>query len=195
MSAGVFSGFGSDVSRKNMPPSGGRLGIIVLLVLFLAACSDSGLNDLESFVAETKQKKGVVEPLPEFKTAETYRYSAESLRDPFSTWKSEVKTTVATQKVIEGVRPNVNRSKEALENFPLDTLKMMGTLEFNQQLWGLVKAPDGIIYRVKPNNHLGQNYGKISQIQEDKLLLTEIVPNGLGGWEERQATLSVNDIE
>ncbi len=174
---------------------GRRLGIVVSLVLLLAACSDSGLNDLESFVAEAKLKKGKVEPLPEFKTAETYRYSAASLRDPFSTWKSEVKTTVTTQKVIEGVRPNVNRSKEVLENFPLDTLKMIGTLEFNQQLWGLVKAPDGIIYRVKTNNHLGQNYGKIDLIQEDKLLLTEIVPNGLGGWEERQATLSVNDVE
>ncbi len=174
---------------------GARLGLVALVVLLLAACSDSGLNDLESFVTETKQKKGVVEPLPEFKTAETYRYSADSLRDPFSTWKSEVKTTVATPKVVEGVRPNVNRSKEVLENFPLDTLKMIGTLEFNQQLWGLVKAPDGIIYRVKTNNYLGQNYGKIHQIKEDKLLLTEIVPNGLGGWEERQATLSVNEIE
>lgn len=188
MSARVFSGLGFF-------PKVGRLGVIALLLLLLGACSDSGINDLESFVAETKQKKGVVEPLPEFKTAETYRYSAGSLRDPFSTWKSEVKTTVATQKVIEGVRPNVNRSKEMLENFPLDTLKMIGTLEFKQQRWGLVKAPDGIIYRVKPDNYLGQNYGKINQIQEDKLLLTEIVPNGLGGWEERQATLSVNDVE
>ncbi len=173
----------------------GRICVVVLLGAILMACSDNGVRDLENFVTETKMKKGVVEPLPEFKTAETYRYSAGSLRDPFSTWRSEVKTTTQTQKVIEGVRPNVNRHKEVLENFPLDTLKMIGTLEFKQRVWGLVKAPDGIIYRVTPANHLGQNYGKISQVLEEKLLLTEIVPDGLGGWEERQATLSVDEIK
>ena len=185
----------STAGLKLRMTGGARLGLAAIMILLLAACSDTGLGDLKSFVEETKQKKGVVEPLPEFKTAETFRYSASRLRDPFSTWKSEVKTTVATPKVIDGVRPNVNRSKEVLENFPLDTLRMIGTLEFNQQLWGLVKAPDGIIYRVKTNNYLGQNYGKIHRIQEDKLLLTEIVPNGLGGWEERQAVLSVNKVE
>ena len=70
---------------------------------------------------------------------------------------------------------------------------MMGTLEFKKSSWGLVKAPDGIVYRVKPGNYLGQNYGRILDVQEKKIVLTEIVPDGLGGWEERQAALAVNE--
>ncbi len=196
MSASTVSGLAkmAVASIKTMLKCG-QIGVVVLLGATLMACSDSGIGDLESFVAETKMKKGAVEPLPEFKTAETYKYSANSLRDPFSTFRSEVKTTAKTQSMVEGVRPNVNRRKEVLENFPLDALKMIGTLEFNQQVWGLVKAPDGIIYRVRPDNHLGQNYGKISRVLEAKLLLSEIVPDGLGGWEERQASLSVDEIK
>ncbi|MFQ5488758.1 MAG: pilus assembly protein PilP, partial [Gammaproteobacteria bacterium] len=98
-------------------------------------------------------------------------------------------------KMISGIRPNVNRSKEVLENYPLDTLRLIGSLEYKEEHWGLVKAPDGIIYRVKPNNYLGQNYGKVIQVTENKLVLTEIVPDGLGGWEKRQTTLSVNNNE
>ncbi len=171
----------------------GLLGMV--LVLFLSACSNEGLSDLEQFVNDARMKKGKVEPLPEFKPAETYVYNVAKLRDPFETWKSEVKANKAVNKMISGIRPNVNRSKEILENYPLDTLRLIGSLEYQGERWGLVKAPDGIIYRVKPNNHLGQNYGKVMQVTENKLVLTEIVPDGLGGWEKRQTTLSVNKNE
>jgi len=180
-------------SRPAAPSWQGLLGMV--LVLLLSACSSGGLGDLEQFVNEARMKKGKVEPLPEFKPAETYVYNVAQLKDPFETWKSEVKANKAVNKMISGIRPNVNRSKEVLENYPLDTLRLIGSVEYKADHWGLVKAPDGIIYRVKPNNYLGQNYGKVIQVTENKLVLTEIVPDGLGGWEERQTTLSINENE
>ncbi|HHH35684.1 MAG TPA: pilus assembly protein PilP [Gammaproteobacteria bacterium] len=167
----------------------------LLMVLLLAGCSDSGIQDLEKFVTDARAQKGRVEPLPEFKPAETFSYSAADLKDPFETWKSEAKPDKEVNRMISGIRPNVNRRKEVLENFPLDTLRLIGSMEFNGHRWGLVKAPDGIIYRVRPDSHLGQNYGRVVQVTENKLVLVEIVPDGLGGWEERQATMSVNSDE
>ncbi len=172
-----------------------RFWTVPVLAALLVGCSSSGMSDLQQFVAEAKAKKGQVEPLPEFKPAETFVYSAGDLKDPFETWKSEVKPTEEVNKVVAGIRPDVRRRREVLENYPLDTLRMIGSVEFKSQRWGLVKAPDGIIYRVRPDNYLGQNYGRIVEVTENKLILTEIVPDGLGGWQERQATLSVGEDE
>jgi len=157
----------------------------------LGGCAESGMSDLREFVDETKQRKGRVEPLPEFRMVETYSYAAASLRDPFGSWSSEVRAAVQ-ERGSNGVMPDPNRRREVLEGYPLDTLRMLGTLEFQQATWGLVKAPDGVVHRVRPGNHLGQNYGRIRSIEAQKLMLTEIVPDGLGGWEEREAYLAMN---
>lgn len=171
----------------------GRTLMILMIVLGLAACSDNGMNDLHQFVQQAKLKKGKVEPLPEFRPVETYAYTAYELKDPFATWKSEVKTASQDKSAVQGVRPDVDRRKEILENFPLDTLRMMGTLQYDDTKWGLVKAPDGIVYKVKPGSYIGQNYGRIRAVNDTKLMLTEIVPNGLGGWEEREASLAISE--
>lgn len=171
----------------------GRTLMILAIALGLAACSDNGMNDLRQFVQQAKLKKGKVEPLPEFKPVETYAYTAYELKDPFATWKSEVKTAAQDKSAVQGVRPDVDRRKEILENFPLDTLRMMGTLQYDDTKWGLVKAPDGIVYKVKQGSYIGQNYGKIRAVNDTKLMLTEIVPNGLGGWEEREASLAISE--
>jgi len=169
-----------------------RLSGILLILLVLTACSESGLGDLEKFASQARMQKGRVEPLPEFQPTETFAYGAADLQDPFATWQSEIKPAARVSSVVQGIRPNVNRHKEILENYPLDTLRLTGFLEYNQHRWGLVKAPDGIVYRVQPGNYLGQNYGKVARVLESKLVMMEIVPDGLGGWEERQAALSVD---
>jgi len=169
-----------------------RLGILLLL-LALTACSNSGgVNDLKKFVSQARMQKGKVEPLPEFKPAETFVYGAAETQDPFAIWQSEIKPAARATSMVQGIRPNVNRRKEILENYPLDTLRLTGFLEYGQQRWGLVKAPDDIIYRVRIGNYLGENYGKVTQVLENRLVLMEIIPDGLGGWEEHQAALSVD---
>jgi type IV pilus assembly protein PilP len=165
---------------------------VPLLALLLSACSDNGVNDLRQFVENAKQKKGRVEPLPQFKPVESYAYQAAQLRDPFGAGGASLRVA-GSDKGGSGVNPDISRRKEALESYPLDALQMMGTFEFKDAKWGLIKAPDGIVYRIRPGNHLGQNYGKVQAIQDKKITLVEIVPDGLGGWLERDAYLAINE--
>lgn len=169
-----------------------RLGWVALGMCFvLAGCSSTNYSDLEEFVATTKaSKRGKVEPLPEVQPYETFAYAAQDLRDPFSSF-AEAQEEERQQIVDTGIRPDVSRRREALEDFPLDSLKLVGQLEKAGERWALVAAPDNTIHRVSPGNYLGQNYGEVKSITETSIELTEIVPNGLGGWIERQASLTL----
>ena len=91
------------------------------------------------------------------------------------------------------MRPDSKRNREFLEQFSLDTLRMVGTLKLGGQNFGLVKTKDGLVHRVLPGNHLGQSEGKIVSIEPSKISLVEIVPDGLGGYMERPASLALNE--
>ena len=171
---------------------GARLGWLALgMCIALAGCSSTNYSDLEEFVVTTKAgTRGKVEPLPEVRPYETFAYAAQDLRDPFSSFK-EAPEQERQQIVDTGIRPDVNRRREALEEFPLDALKLVGQLEKGGERWALVAAPDNTIHRVSPGNYLGQNYGEVKSVTETSVELIEIVPNGLGGWIERQASLAL----
>ena len=170
-------------------------GIIVWLVLslsmaILSGCSSQQYGDLDQYVEDVKNKtKGRIDPLPEVKTYESQPYSAMDLRDPFTPYAEEPSEELAQP----GVQPNMQRKREALEAFPLDSLSFVGHLEKDGTLWGLVQAPDSSIYRVSVGNHLGKNYGEIITITESNMLLKEIIPNGSGGWVEREASLALTE--
>jgi type IV pilus assembly protein PilP len=163
----------------------------LVFTLLLAGCHNNGMSDLRQFVEEAKQKKGRVAPLPQFKPVETFTYEDSGLRDPFGT-AGPLNARLAQDKGA-GPMPDTHRRKEILESYPLDALHMLGTLEFKDTKWGLIQAPDGIVYRIKPGNHIGQNYGKVEMIHDNKITLVEIVPDGLGGWLERNAYLAINE--
>jgi type IV pilus assembly protein PilP len=165
-----------------------------LLTGLLTACGGSTTEDLHTYVEDVKaQQHPRIEPLPEFSPYETHLYQAAGDRDPFtppvySAPKSEVATAGAS-----GIAPDFNRPREPLESEPLDSLRMVGTLERNGSSWALVRMSDSTIHRVKPGNYVGQNYGKIININESEVEVTEIVPDGLGGWMERQASLALSE--
>jgi len=92
-----------------------------------------------------------------------------------------------------GVRPDVQRPREFLEQFSLDTLRMVGTVKLKGRLYGLVQTRDGLVHRVLPGNHLGQADGRITAIDEGKISLIEIVPDGMGGFIERPAALALSE--
>lgn len=175
-------------------PKISTLFAVAFASLLSTGCSEpAGHADLERYVSEVKARKGGrIEPMPEFKTYETFAYSAFDKRSPFT-------PTVGRDRDIEvadnGLRPDTDRHKEPLEQFPLDTLRFGGHLEKDGQRWGIVTAPDGLVHRVQIGNHLGQNYGRIVGITETRIELVEIVPNGIGGWVERQAALTLNTEE
>lgn len=164
--------------------------LLAFSVVFIAGCSSQQYGDLDQYIEDVKRRtKGRIEPLPEVKTYESQPYSAMDLRDPFTPYTEEPSEELAQP----GIQPNLQRKREALEAFPLDSLSFVGHLEKDGTLWGLVQAPDSSIYRVSIGNHLGKNYGEIITITESSILLKEIIPNGTGGWVEREASLALTE--
>ncbi|HZH42799.1 MAG TPA: pilus assembly protein PilP [Lysobacter sp.] len=169
---------------------------------FLAAVALSGLlvacardvtstpgdaPNLETWVAEVRARPAPpLEPLPVMQQFETFEYNAQHLRDPFS-------TAFADDGSGGGPRPDSARRKQPLEQFPLDTLDMVGTLGRGSALVGLVMAPDKVTYRVRPGDYMGQSDGRVTAIHEDRIELVELVPDGAGGWLERPATVALED--
>jgi type IV pilus assembly protein PilP len=159
---------------------------LVSAVLLSAACSSAD-DDLAAFIESTKKEPGGrVEPLPEVKPYETFIYSASNLRSPFLPGNPGGAASA-------GVRPDSRRNREFLEQFSLDTLRMVGTLRLNNQTYGLVQTKDGLVHRVVPGNHMGQADGRITEVNASKISLIEIVPDGLGGYMERAAALALNE--
>jgi type IV pilus assembly protein PilP len=152
----------------------------------LAGCSSAD-SDLEAFIARTKQEPpGGVDPLPEVRPYESFFYAAQSMRSPFVPGGSGDSSSPS-------VRPDSKRNREFLEQFSLDSLKMVGTLTMSARRYGLVQTKDGIVHRVQPGNYLGQNEGRIALVDDSKISVTEIVPDGLGGYMERAAQLSLSE--
>ncbi|HHJ17034.1 MAG TPA: pilus assembly protein PilP [Gammaproteobacteria bacterium] len=167
---------------------------LLLLAVGLSGCSNNNTEDLRSYVEDVKSRQHArIEPLPEFAPYETHLYEAYGDRDPFTPPVSSAPKSQVAHATGSGPSPDFNRSRETLEAEPLDSLRMVGTLERRGNAWALVRMSDSSIHRVKPGNYLGQNHGKIVQITESEVQLTEIVPDGLGGWMERQAALALSE--
>jgi type IV pilus assembly protein PilP len=159
---------------------------LLMAAALLAGCSSKDA-DLSNFIESTKQEQpGGVQSLPEVRPYDSFRYEAQNLRSPFVPGGSGDSSSPS-------VRPNVKRNREFLEQFPLDTMKMVGTFSMGGRYYGLIKARDGKVYRAQVGNYIGQNEGHITHIDESKITLTEIVQDGLGGYMERGAALALNE--
>jgi type IV pilus assembly protein PilP len=157
--------------------------LIVLLSAALAGCGGRD-SDLDHFIAATqKEPGGRVEPLPEIRPYEAFAYTDQEMRSPF----------VPGAAGSAGLRPDSHRNREYLEQFSLDTLKMVGTLNLGGKNYGLVETHDGRVHRVVVGEHLGTNDGKVTTITPSRIALVEIIPDGLGGYIERPAALALNE--
>lgn len=169
-------------------------GGIVTLAFLLAGCGNEGFSDLEQYIKEVKDRpKSTIEPLPEIKPVEPFVFKPEGLRDPFKPIGESEEEENAQIAIGNGIKPDLSRRKEELEAFPLDSLRLVGSVVMNSKLWGLIKASDKTIHRVQVGNHMGKNYGKIIRIQTDKIELMEIVPDKPGAWREQQTTLALTE--
>ncbi|HUX73446.1 MAG TPA: pilus assembly protein PilP [Steroidobacteraceae bacterium] len=156
----------------------------LLCGLMVGGCSGSQTN-LQAWIAQVKARPGGrIEPLPEVKPYESFSYGASNLRSPFQP-QGPSESGQST------VRPDMRRNREFLEGFSLDTLKMVGTLKIGGRFYGLVETKDGLVHKVQPGNYVGQNDGKITAITPSKISIVEIIPDGLGGYIERPASLAL----
>jgi len=123
-----------------------------------------------------------------------YQAQLDEYRTPFAPADENdvVQQLQVSQTKSSGPAPDLNRRKEALEQFPLDALRMQGTLVQDGENWALLKAPDGSVHRVQVDNYVGQNYGRIKSITEESVNVVELISNGANGWQERDASLALD---
>jgi len=150
------------------------------------------MDDLDKYINDVKARPGGrIEPLPEIKPYEVFTYiaDAEGLRSPFVPDQPQARAGISNG----GTRPDAARSREFLEQFPLDTLRMVGTMQLGDANFGLVQTSDGLIHRVITGNYMGQNDGRITAVTESDIELIEIIADGLGGYIERRAAVALTD--
>ena len=166
------------------------LSIAPAAILLISGCSKD-VNDLYTFIETEKSSNvGSVKPVPQFKPYESFSYSAAELRDPFV---SNVEVDDDLGMTADALHPETNRPKQPLEAFPLDTLAMVGLMEQKTNRWGLIKDPQNVVHRVQLGNYMGQNEGRIIDITETDIRLVEIVPDGIGGYIERDASIAIGN--
>jgi type IV pilus assembly protein PilP len=169
-----------------------RLVVTATFAVFALTACGGDMDDLDQYINTVKAKPGGrIEPLPEITPYEVFTYvaDAEGLRSPFVPDSPQASSGMAAG----GTRPDPERSREFLEQFPLDTLRMVGTLELGETHFGLVQTSDGLIHRVVPGNYMGQNDGRIVAVNESEIELVEIISDGIGGYLEREAAVGLAD--
>jgi type IV pilus assembly protein PilP len=169
---------------------------ILAVVVLLASCAGEEQQELKQWMRESsKSLKGKVPPLPAVKTYTPFDYAANELPDPFKPSKIDPEAgRQAKGPTGGGKMPDFNRKKEPLEAFPLESLKMVGTLEQQKTTYALIRA-DANLYRVAAGNYLGTNFGKITGISENEVTVKELVQDAGGDWTERTSSLQLTEQE
>ncbi|MFT6029174.1 MAG: type IV pilus assembly protein PilP [Oleiphilaceae bacterium] len=173
------------------------LVIVVCSSFVLTACSSNdGFSDLDRFMLESdKAPIGRINALPEVQVYRSFTYSAANRRSPFLPPEEVVIKEVQLQQDQSNVKPNLDRVPEVLESFALGILRMVGTLQRNENdvLWALISDNLGSVHMSKVGQYMGKNHGKVVAIEAGYIDIIEIVPNGYGGWLERPRTISLDD--
>lgn len=169
------------------------VGLLAVCAL-LAACGKDG-DDLESYIASVLERPAKpLDPIPEVEPYVPSNYVVADLRDPFvpnevfNAEEGEPELAAYT-----GPKPIKGRVREPLEAFPLDSLRMLGTLRKGQEQYALIRSSEPLVYRVKRGEYMGQNHGQVTLVAADHLVLKELFADGAGRWVERETTLSLTD--
>jgi len=170
-----------------------RLAPACLLATVLAGCSDSDVKEIDNWMDETNRATRVkVDPISEPKTFLPFAYNLREEIDPFD--PSKLLTELARAAAADGdkFRPDTSRRKEPLEAFPLDTMRMVGTLKSKGVNYGLLQI-DRTVHRVRIGEHVGQNFGKITSVNDDAIGIKETVQDAGGEWVERATKLELQE--
>ena len=160
----------------------------------------SDMSDLQKYTDDVLARPGGrIEKIPTIEPykAYTYKSSKENKRDPFMPFyidtdmdkKKHQKLGLTPEQIAE----IEIRNKEELERFELDSLRMVGTLQYGNQYWAIILDPEGTVHPLRSGNYLGRNIGKITNIFENRIELREIFLNNQGSWEERKASIGLSE--
>ena len=167
--------------------------LAAMTAVLLTACGGQQ-DDLDRYITEVKARPATpIPPIPAVRTYTPYQYEGLLGRDPFRRSTSEGSDQVAQSGPSTGPRPDLQRPREYLERFELDTLTMVGTFTKETNDWALIQDPDGVIHRVSVGNYMGKNHGKVSVVSGGEVQLSEFIADGLGGWLVRDAAIALED--
>ena len=170
-----------------------RIPPLLAVGLLLAGCNDSDVKEVKQWMADTKaQTRPTVTPIAPPKTFVPFEYSHKDMMEPTNPTKLIAELQRAASKSNNPFKPDPTRRKELLESFPLDTIKMVGTLEKAGTVFALLQI-DRVVYQVKTGQYLGQNDGRIASVTEDTVTITERVQDAAGEWVERISKLELQD--
>lgn len=165
--------------------------VLALASVMLTACGGEQYSDLRQFVKDSdNMPRGRIPPLPEVKPYEPFEYAAYDLTDPF------IRRTITTPRPSQtagGLQPPPNHRKGPLEAFPLENLKMVGTLQQKALYFALIKTPDNNLFRVRAGDFMGQNFGRIFEISDSAVRLKELIQDSGNEWKEEERTLLLQD--
>jgi type IV pilus assembly protein PilP len=158
------------------------------------ACTEP-MSELDAYITRVKQAPPPpIEPLPPMRNFKTHTYVP--TRDPFLPGTGEDNAVdLADAQEEDPLKPDLERPRELLEAFPIDSLDMVGTMGEGEAIEALVKDPDGVVHRVRLGNWLGQNFGQVVAINEDSIELEERVQDPIGKWERRETAIALDDIK
>lgn len=164
-----------------------------ILMTLLVGCASSEENELREWMQETrKETRPMVQKIPEPKKFTPYEYTDQNLIDPFNEIKLQVALSRAAAKPGGGLKPDLDRRREPLESYPLDSFKMVGTLQKPGATYALV-AVDNTLFQVKQGNYIGQNFGVVIKVSESEIQLKELVQDPSGEWVERVTSLLLQE--
>ncbi len=167
-------------------------GLLLAALTLLGACS-SEQSELRAWMDDVKRNtQPIRDQIPEPKKFEPYRYDNVSQVDPFSNAKLQAALDRLNKRPTAGPRPDDNRRREALENFPLETIRMVGHLADNKQAFALLQA-ESVVYQARAGNYAGQNHGRIVKVTESEVTLKELVQDAAGDWVERESSLRLQE--
>lgn len=166
-----------------------RILALAFCGVFLTGCGGEDHGDLRQFMAETgKDAVETLEPLPSLKPADAFVYDPADLPDPF-----RARNLRPMRAGGGGLQPDLARPKEPLEAYPLDGLRMVGTLNKGKERYALIRTPENTLYRVRRGDHIGQNFGLITGITETEIQIKETIQDSAGDWAEANASLALQE--
>jgi type IV pilus assembly protein PilP len=162
---------------------------LLLPALLLCGCGNAGNDDLQAWVVSSSQGlRGQIEPLPQVQAYKPFTYQAYDLLDPFNPQKLQ-----AGKSQNSANAPDMKRPREALENYDMDKLAMVGTIRQGSKIYALIRTPEGTVYRIQPGNYVGTNYGKVTAIDDAGVKLAETVEDLNGEWVQRESNLYLEE--
>jgi len=163
--------------------------VIIFATLTLAGCGGEEFQDLRNFVRDSgADMRGKVPPPPEISPYESFTYdNSTAISDPFKPRKVDIKFTNHS-----GLnQPNLDRPREELEEFPIESLKMVGYLQRSNVGYAVIRSSDGKLHRIKAGNYVGMNFGKVISVTDSEIKIKEMVQDSAGDWSERESTLQL----